>query len=350
MPAFDEKKFFLFGMGMREKLFYSSGVLRKIPSGEVVFAYEIESDEIIPWEYRVDMRTKSGRISLYENEEGVFLDRGEESVSALTTGKLRLPAFADHPYRNALRLLHHDILINIVDGKPVPNLFVYDRPWYRDGAMMTMVLEKTGNLHLIKEWAKSLDDLYDRNNKGVEESDNLGQLLYILAKTGNTSHDLIPKAVEEAKKRCRNGALTGLSDYSEHPVYQTKWMIFGLHALGLDASWLTVPNVEDSYADLFWMDGHKSSAGAGKYDAKYPYLTWARAHSNGFSMEKEYLDALMTPEYPISLETKASEAKYEKERAFLPSFAENRHASPHTWHASEMFLYLYDDHLMNGGN
>ena len=37
-----------------------------------------------------------------------------------------------------LRVLHQELLFNIIGGKPVPNLFVYPKPWYRDGAMVAM--------------------------------------------------------------------------------------------------------------------------------------------------------------------------------------------------------------------
>lgn len=342
MKTIEEKPFFLFGMGAREKLFYRNGALVSCSDGSAVFQTETLGETILAPEYTVRMETKKGVVTVIEDEAGVHLTEETGAHRTLTASPVRLPDFAGHPYRDALRILHHDILINIIGGKPVPNFFVYKKPWYRDGAMMTMVLEKTGNLALIRDWAAALDALYDRNNAGIEESDNLGQLLYILAKTGNTDHPLIPKAVEEAKHRSVNGALTGLSDFSEHPVYQTKWLKLGLEALGLDADWVKVPAVPDSYSPLFWMDGHKEEHAYSSYCENYPYLSWAAAHTAGFTMDKEHLAALEKPGYPISSETEASQAQYELLRPFLPAYADAHHSAPHTWHAAEMFLYLTD--------
>ena len=342
MKSIHEKPFFLFGMGGRQKLFYQNGSLTDCADGHVVFRTEILGETILAPEYTVRMETKQGTVTVTEDEEGVFLTDEAGARRELTASYVRLPGFAGHPYRDALRILHHDICINVIDGKPVPNFFVYKKPWYRDGAMMAMVLERTGNLALIRDWAASLDELYDRNNAGIEESDNLGQLLFILAKTGNTAHPLIPKAIEEAKRRSVNGALTGLSDFSEQPVYQTKWLKYGLDALGLDSSWVKVPETGGSYTTLFWMDGHREGNAERAYCENYPYLTWAQAHTAGFTMDEEHLAELKNPGYPISSETEASQAQYELLRPYLPAYADARHAAPHTWHAAEMFLYLTD--------
>ncbi len=333
--------FFLFGLGNRSKLIYRGGTLTRCSDGEVIWRGEALGEEILAADYRVRIRTAAGWVCISEDEEGVSLtdERGERTE--LSRSPVRLPSFAAHPFRDAMRILHHDVLVNICRGKPLPNFFVYDRPWYRDGAMMAMVLERTGNLSLIAGWARGLGELYDRNNAGVEESDNLGQLLYLLAVTGNRSHPLIPRAVEEAGRRMTDGALTGLSDFAEHPVYQTKWLKYGMEALGLDTGSIRIPDVRDDYGGLFWMDGHREPYD-GAYDENYPYLSWARAHTAGFAMDEAHLDALRCPVYLISHETAASQAKYEALRPFLPAYADAGTAAPHTWHASEMFLYLDD--------
>lgn len=309
MKNIHEAPFFLFGMGRREKFLYKSGSLTAFSTGEAVFRAEVLREEIVPAEYTVKLETAAGEAVIFEDETGVWLTDEAGETKLLSASPVHLPDFAGHPYRDALRILHHDICVNVIGGKPVPNFIVYPKPWYRDGAMMVMVLERTGNLGLVKDWAASLDELYDRNNAGIEESDNLGQLLYILAKTGNGDHPLIPAAVEEAKRRSVDGALTGLSDFSEHPVYQTKWLKLGLDALGLDSGWVKVPDVPDSYADLFWMDGHRNPEIPLSYCENYPYLTWAAAHTGGFIMDREHLDALQTPGYPISSETEARDRK-----------------------------------------
>jgi hypothetical protein len=56
------------------------------------------------------------------------------------------------------------MLISILESEPVPNCFVYKKAWRRDGAMMAMCLEKTGNTGLKKNWVLGLNDPYDHNN------------------------------------------------------------------------------------------------------------------------------------------------------------------------------------------
>jgi hypothetical protein len=42
--------------------------------------------------------------------------------------------------------------------------------------MMLICLELTGNLDLVEPWVMGLAKLWDRNNAGVPEADNLGQV------------------------------------------------------------------------------------------------------------------------------------------------------------------------------
>ncbi len=336
-----ESRFFLFGLGGRSKMIYHSGTLRRCADGEILWSGKVLEEQILAAEYKVRVRIPGGWTTVSEDGTGVTLTDERGISDVLSVSPVNLPEFDGHPFRDAMRILHHDVLINIFDGKPVPNFFVYDKPWYRDGAMMAMVLARTGNISLITDWVRSLTDLYDRNNVGVEESDNLGQLLYLLAITGNKDHPLIPFAVEEAKRRTVDGVLTGQTDFSAHPVYQTKWLKYGMEALGLDTGFIRVPGVPDDYGGLFWMDGHREPYD-GAYCERYPYLSWSRAHTAGFAMDTAHLDMLKNPAYPISYETEASQADYEALRPFLPDYADARTAAPHTWHASEMFLYLDD--------
>lgn len=44
----------------------------------------------------------------------------------------------------------------------------------------------------------------------------------------------------------------------------------------------------------------------------------------------------------MTWETQASEAKYRLIKPISENYAENNSAAPHTWHASEMFLYITD--------
>jgi len=330
-------QFFLFGMGDRPKLIYKNGALYSYPNYETIRLWEVNKEEILPSEYTVKLETSDGIVCIREDSEGVWLNESS-ACGCFGRSKLNLPTFEGHPVRETLRILHHEILINIINGVPVPNYFVYPKAWYRDGAMMAMVLKETDNLHLIRDWALGLSELYDRNNKGNEESDNLGQLLYLLGILDLKNHPLVELAVKEAERRLEEGVLTGSTDYAPHPVYQTKWLKLGLETMGFDSSYLRIPDVKDHYSPIFWMDGHTMPPSDDSYNVKYPYLWWAKKHT----MRQAVDPFLLEPSYPISSETCASEADYEKLRPLFPEYADARHSAPHTWHAAEMFLYIID--------
>ena len=337
LTSLKRESFYLFGMGFRKKMIFKNHCLFGLEDQRVLVCFdEMKPVRILPGEYRVEI----GDDAIWEDEVGVWI-RKNGVVTMMTEGRVCLPDFSAYRHPAWMRALLADILVSIVDGKPVPNPLVYGKPWYPDSAMMCMVLERTGNLHLVRDWILSLDTPYDCNNKGCKEPDNLGQVLYMISLVGDDTHPLVKTIVEEAHRRTENGHLTGLSDYAPHPVYQTKWLKFGLKYLKLEDCW-TVPDVEDDYADLFWMDGAEADAGGQEIsvaDELYPYLNVARAHRLGLSLKQEAPDAQA---YPISWEKEASEAAYDRNLPFLPGYAAERIGAPHTWHAAEQFLYLYD--------
>lgn len=136
-----------------------------------------------------------------EDEEGVFVNENNiREYLTCTLEHVNLPSFSEYKYSEILKVLHHEILINIVNSRPLPNFFVYDKPWRRDAAMMEMCLKKTNNLALIREWVINLSDIYDRNNNGECEADNLGQTLYLISLFSDKNHPLVAKIIDEAKK------------------------------------------------------------------------------------------------------------------------------------------------------
>jgi hypothetical protein len=237
-----------------------------------------------------------------------------------------LPALQDR--------LYDEILSGIVHGMPLPSADVYDRPWHRDAAMMLLALETRSEAHRIREWILGLTDPFDRNNAGIEEPDNLGQTLYLLSVVADADHPLVPKILESAARVAKTGPdgthLTGRTDFAPHPVYQTKWMKFGLAALGLPDAW-SVPNVIDSYGSLFWMSRtpHVEGPRFDPMDGNYPYLQWAEAH---FYREAPRWD-LLSDGPSLTWESEASHANY-------PDPA-HRRCEPHTWHAAEAYLYFH---------
>lgn len=352
--------FFLFGAGpRRSKLVYQTGALRE-DGGSVVARWEVVEERIVPSAYAVELKTAASEsVRIYEDESGVWIEQGGER-RAVARGEVRLPAFEGHPWAPVLRALHHEILVNVVADGPLPNRFVYRRPWYRDGAMVAMVLRRTGNLDLVlRDWILKLAEPFDRNNGGVKEADNPGQLLYLLSLVAaGREHPLVAAAVEalgrfEAREPGPSGSgeprlfVSGPSDFAPHPVYQTKWAKLGLRSVGAPDPY-TVPRLADSYSSLFWWDYRDLHVPGARFDAEaaehYPYLVWAEDHFYG-----ETRGLVGDRDYPLSWESRASQADYEGLRALVPAFAEAKLAAPHTWHAAEMFLLLHELRLARGG-
>jgi len=339
--------FFLFGMGNRIKLIYKDGSLQNALTGKVIYEWQISSEVIIPNNYMVKLETSEGDVFIYENVNGIFISEGEYVELIQGSGTpVKLPDFAGHPYSEILKVLNHEILVNIVDSKPLPNFFVYHRPWRRDAAMMAMCLEETGNLELIRDWVLGLDDPYDRNNAGETEADNLGQTLYLLSLFTDKSHPLVGETLKEIKKHevsDEHGLyIKGRSDFHETPVYQTKWLKFGLKSLGLADNY-NIPIVQDNYASLFWWDykdsympGTKDVGEEWKHD-RYPYIGWAADHFHAMKR-----NPISNRDYPLSWETQASQARYDGMSIVDSIFFLQKTSVPHTWHAAEVFLYLIE--------
>ncbi len=331
----------LLGMGNRRKLLYHDQCLRDVQTGEVVREWR-EVYEVLyePEEYRLTLRTPRGDELLAEDERSLWTERGGVREH-LSEAPLSLPRFGAHPHAPLLRRLHLELLLCIVDGRPLPHPTAYSQPWRRDAAMMMLVLWRTGNASLVSEWIASLRDPYDRNNGGTEEPDNLGQTLALIALAGQSGHPAISLVLDAAARVTEDGPLVGLTDGAPHPVYQTLWMKLGLRLLELDDPF-RVPVLEDSYARLFWMDRSHDAPLVGRFDAaeclNYPYLAWAEAHTLG-------LDWPMSADpsrHPLTWERNASQADYAAAVRIGPDSAEARTCRPHCWHAAEWMLYLLD--------
>jgi hypothetical protein len=257
--------------------------------------------------------------------------------------RVRLPDFSAFPFPSVMRVLHQELLINVTTYGPVPNFFVYGKPWYRDGAMMAMAFQQTGNLDCVRGWILGLRDVFDRNNAGETEADNPGQALFLISLVSDKNHPLVPQILAEAARFATNGPtgrhLLGRSDFAPHAAYQTKWMKHGLRALGLPDPY-TVPLVKDSYSALFWMDYRDSYVPGGDADDRgdYPYLGWACDHFHGAKRSP-----ISNRDYPLTWEANASQARYDAIKPVSETYATRRLAAPHTWHAAEVLLYLLEN-------
>ncbi len=335
--------YYLFGIGPRPKFIYCRGRLFSWPSGQTVFEEPVVRERYDASGYCLTLETKSGRdIVIRETETELSYQSGTDEARTLAeSATINLPSFQSHPWGEYLRALHYEILLNIVGSEPVPNFLVYPRAWYRDAAMMAMVLKETGNERLIEEWVLNLGDPFDRNN-GNEEPDNLGQALYLVSLFADSRHPLASVALREVERFRKESFIEGVTDGALHPVYQTKWLKFGTRALGLEDRWVS-PLVEDSYDRLFWWAFRDRDADSEKRyfpkDERYPYLTWAEANYLDFEPPIE----LAGPKgaFPMTWEIEASKAFYTNLSCIDEALTRVRLAAPHTWHAAEMFLYLY---------
>lgn len=334
-PAFQ-----LLGVGPRRKLVYANGRLSDVMTGQVLYQWAVSAELCAADPPRVSLTTTTGeQIRIEEDEEGIWLTL-DEATHALDLQSLALPQFDGHPHAVLLRVLLHELLVNVVDGAPLPNLLVYDRPWYRDAAMVCMVFELTGHLDLVQDWILSLREPFDRNNAGHCEPDNLGEVLYLVSLVSDASHPVVARVLEAAEECTVDDHLSGLSDFAPHPVYQTKWMKYGLARLGLPDPY-QIPSLADSYSALFWMDyrdQHQHSEPFTPRDcALYPYLAWAEAHFHGAPPPLH----LAGQDAPLTWETEASEANYAALDLIDLALPATRCSAPHTWHAAEMFLSLW---------
>jgi hypothetical protein len=339
--AMNNNPFFLFGMGNRKKLVYKDGELKDALSGEVIKKWIEKKELIVPNDYSAYVETPSGKgITIFENEKGVYIREGN-TVNAITEGSLKLPDFKGKKYAELLKVLHHEIVINVIGGKPVPNFLIYPKPWYRDASLMGMVMKETGNLNLIKDWILNIKDPFDRNNSGTSEADNPGELLYLFSLVADATHPFVKVILDSVKQFNKENYISGQTDYNNHYVFQTKWIKFGLKSLGLPDPYV-IPKAFDSYSSLFWWDYKDQHVDGTKFnvtDSKdYPYLTWAEDHF--YHEKKGYVTNQI---YPLSWEKNACCAICEPIKVIDKQWVQNKLGSPHTWHAAEMFLLLINE-------
>ncbi|QHT66089.1 hypothetical protein GXP67_05105 [Rhodocytophaga rosea] len=330
--------FFLFGMGDRHKMIYRGGKLIDAATGDVLKRWKINKELIVPSEYLVYLETEDGRkIRIIENGKGVYIWDGNK-VTVASESKLNLPTFEGQPYAPVLRVLHHEILINIHNGLPLPNFLVYKKARFRDAALMAMVLQQTDNLHLIKDWILAIRDPFDRHNQSMSEADNLGQVLYLVSLVSGKEHPVVKMVLDSVQQFGKENYIEGKTGDTLHPVFQTKWIKYGFHSLGLHDPY-QIPAVYDSYSSLFWWDFKQPHVGGNRFDKasnqNYPYLVWAEDHFFG-----EAKGRLTNRYYPLSWEAQANDAYYPGMQVLNEILVKDKVGMPHSWHAAEMFLLL----------
>lgn len=347
--------FFLFGMGNRDKYVYKDYQLIDIDNDSIIFhAKEAIFDSIIPSKYCVNIGTSEGVITIEEDESGIWINQGKDKK--LVNSKeceLKLPSFQNFKYGEILRVLHHELLINIKDSRIYPNILVYRKPFFRDAFMAALCLEKTGNTHLIESWLLEEKDVYDMQN-GEAEVDNLGEMLYLLSFVPSDSNKILRDSLmaEIEKQTIRQGKfqyIQGHTDGSDNAEYQTQILKYAYKKNKLNDGYTMVPkNVAGYYYDLCWFtQGSNHSRSMERWykdlhfnykDSPYPYLQWARAHY--FNNTNA---AFNCQQYPLSWEKRGDKAHFDGMRIISNKAVEERICYPHTWTAAEMFLKLYEE-------
>ena len=337
-------EYYFFGFNNRKKYLYINGMIKDIENNNIVYKFSKPDKQlIIPNEYTVLVHTKDGEyIKIFENSDGVFVsDKSLRAVPGTDTN-VNVFDFKDKNYSEVLSTLYGEILFNTKNSQIIPNIFVYSNSWYRDAAITSMVYSYTGNVSIIEPWIDSLCDIYDMQNGGVRESDNLGELLYLLSLSKNRNHTLINKILHEAKIITENNPdgnyLNGETDFNSNMSnYQTAWYNLGLESLGMDELSLDNNIAEDIYSSTMWWSDNYSKKCLLKPNANYPYLAWAQYHCTGSG--GVFLNNSL---YPLSWESAASQADYNKMSFLDNCFIEKKISPTHTWTAAEIFMTIVE--------
>ena len=336
-----EEPFFILGMGLREKYLFVKEeskekykLVRYSDEQEIINNLILENIDYENYVIYAKDENKN-KITIYENENGIYIHKENEEKVLDDSIKINIPTFDNYKHKKQLKILFNEVMINITKDGPKPNFIAYKNSWYRDSAIIAMVLKKTDNVNQIEDWISKINSIYDMQN-GCKEPDNLGQVLFLMSLIENKNENIINDILEEAENiKTEGGYLNGITDGTYHPIYQTKWLIFGLKSLGLNYEKWKIPNVYDDYESLLWFEKEKQSKSIEDSD-RWPYLFFARLHYEGTPISFEESD------YPISSEYCPSKANFKEMSVINKEFTKSKLIVPHAWSAAEMFLYLID--------
>lgn len=333
--------YYYFGMANREKYIYLEGQIKNINTNEVVYSFEEKEHYIIPNLYTVIVETKDNKfITIKETEDGVFYN---DKVLKGTNTKINLYDFSNQKYSNMKKVLYGEILFNIKDSKIYPNIVVYKDAWYRDAALTSMVLKKTNNTNQISDWVSSIDSIYDKQNNGVEEPDNLGELLYILSTQKEIRYDLVERIEKEAYRLAESNPngyyIYGKTDFGDQFLYQNLWYKLGIESIGKTYPFDLNSIPEDSYSKMAWWSNYETKDKTPYNSEKnYPYLSYAAVHKLGSGTIP-----INRSLYPLSWESLASSADYNNYSSTMPGMTQQVSSPLHSWSASELLLLLLDE-------
>ncbi len=336
IETIEKDNFYIFGMGLRKKFILT----KENDTKYKLIEYDTKKDiltnlTIEKIDYKNYTIFFNNNIKIYENEYGIYIETEGQIETLDDSIYINIPNFAGYEHEEQLKILFNEVMVNITEDGPKPNFIAYDGVWYRDACIVAKVLQETNNLEQIYTWINSIDKIYDEQN-GVKEADNLGQVLYLISLTKNKNQLIIEKVLQEAENlRTEDGYIDGFTDGNKHPVYQTKWLIYGMEELGIDSFYYKVPDIIDSYAELLWFYKEENTHKI-KNNDRWQYLEFANLHYNKSKIN--YRNTM----YPISNEILPSKANFENMNLLNKNFSKAHIVTPHAWSASEMFLYLLD--------
>ena len=339
----NNNNYFFFGLGNRRKLLFKDNKLIDLDTKYNVYSFNSNSALVIPNLYTVLIKTNDNKyIKIKEDNNGVhYITDDKDEIIKGTNTYIELYNFDNQKYQNIKKVLYNEILFNIKDSKIYPNILVYDKPWYRDAALAAMVLKQTNNVDLISNWVKNITEVYDKQNKGNKETDNLGELLYLISTGKNINTKLVKKIEDEANrivKNNKNNYLTGTTDFKERPLYQNLWYKFGIESVGKKYNFTLPIQIDDYSYTAWWSKNIKDSNYVIKMSDNYTYLLYANYHTT-----KKADIPLNNYVYPLSWEKDASEANYDNMNVLGDYYKNNKISPLHTWAASELLLLLLDD-------
>ena len=335
--------YYYFGMANRRKMMYQKNKIIDVDTKEVIKSFEEKEHYIIPNLYTVIIETIDGKyISIKEDKDGIHYIVNKKDT-LLDNNKVELYSFNNQEYSNIKKVLYGELLFNIKDEVIYPNIIVYNNPWYRDAALTSMVLKQTNNTDLISNWVNNITDIYDLQNGGIQEPDNLGELLYILSTQNNPNKELIDRVEQEAERIATSNPngyyIYGKTDFGDQHLYQNLWYKLGIESVGREFKFdlSTIP--EDNYSKMsWWSDYEVKDKTPYEFSEQYPYLSYAANHKL-----KNTIIPMNENNYPLSWEMVASQANYDNYKD-LDNIMTNSKISPlHSWSSSELLLWLLDE-------
>lgn len=333
---------YLFGMASHNKYMYQNGKLINLDNSKIVFQVDKIEDLIIPNMYTVLIRNRNNKlIKIYENEYGLYIETNNTKKEIFRrTYPIKLDNFSGKKYNEILKVLNQEVLFNIRDGRPEANTIANNKVYLRDAMIMTMVLEKSDNTNILKEWIDKENKMYDfTKSNNIKEADNLGELLYILHATKSNNLSLKNKIIEEIEKiKTDEGFIISKIDGKEQKYYPTAIIKNALDKYGIDLG-LKLPEEDDGYAQLLWYIPNRVAIAQDLKGEKFPYYTWA-AKNYG----RDPFVYLLNKTYPLSYKSSVELNDIDKNKVckYNERLCKKKVIGPHGWTASEIFLYLYN--------